>query len=67
MRPAPMQLRTRVERSLQRLGMEEIQVAVDNDGNIILSGTLDSFDDRALVVAATKTVAGVVSVTSHLK
>ena len=62
-----MQVQSRVERSLHRLGLDDIDVSVDRNCNINLNGTVDSLDDRALAVAAVKTVAGVVTVTSHLK
>lgn len=67
MRSTPKQVRCRIERTLSRLEFDGIDVAVDDDGNVNLLGTVPSLDDRSLAVAAVKTVAGVVTVTSQLK
>ena len=67
MRSTPKQVRRRIERTLSRLKLDGIEVAVDNDGNVSLAGAVTSLDDRSLAIAAVKTVAGVVSVTSHLR
>jgi osmotically-inducible protein OsmY len=64
---APKQVRCRIERTLARLDFDDIDVAVDDDGNVSLLGAVQSLDDRSLAVAAVKTVAGVVTVTSQLK
>ncbi|MEM6468002.1 MAG: BON domain-containing protein [Planctomycetota bacterium] len=67
MHSTPKQVRCRIERTLSRLEFDGIDVAVDDDGNVNLLGTVPSLDDRSLAVAAVKTVAGVVTVTSQLK
>lgn len=67
MRSTPKQVRRRIERTLARLNFDGIDVAVDDDGNVNLLGAVPSLDERSLVVAAVKTVAGVITVTSQLK
>lgn len=60
------QLVDRVRNTLQRLGYFEIQVEHLGAGKIRLAGKVDSYDERAIVVASVRTVNGVTSVSLKL-
>jgi osmotically-inducible protein OsmY len=53
--------------SLNRLGYYHIQAEDLGDGKVRLSGTIASHDERAVVVAAARTVAGVTSIALKLR
>ncbi|MGC6447809.1 MAG: BON domain-containing protein [Rubripirellula sp.] len=53
--------------SLNRLGYYHVQVEELGGGKIRLIGTVPSHDDRAIVVAAARTVSGVCSVSLKLR
>lgn len=64
--PSP-SLADRVMVSLNRLGYYHVQVEQLGGGKIRLIGTVPSHDDRAIVVAAARTVSGVCSVSLKLR
>lgn len=64
--PSP-SLVDRVMVSLNRLGYQHVQAEELSVGKIRLIGTVPSHDDRAIVVAAARTVAGVCSVSLKLR
>ena len=53
--------------SLNRLGYYHVQAEDMGNGKIRLTGTIPSHDDRAIVVAMARTVAGVTAVAIKLK
>lgn len=57
----------RVLISLNRLGYYHVQAEDMGNGKIRLTGTIPSHDDRAIVVATARTVAGVTAVAIKLK
>ena len=57
----------RVLVSLNRLGYYHIQAEDLGGGKVRLTGTIPSQDDRAIVIAAARTVAGVSSIAVKLK
>ncbi|MGC6443301.1 MAG: BON domain-containing protein [Rubripirellula sp.] len=57
----------RVLLSLNRLGYYHIQAEDLGGGKVRLSGTIPSHDERAVVVAAARTVAGVTSISLKLR
>jgi hypothetical protein len=61
------QLVERVRQSLNRLGYYHIQAEDLGGGKVRLSGKIRSFEERAIVVAAARTVSGVTSVTIKLR
>ncbi len=56
----------RVSHSLTRLGYKNIQVTDLGKGQVKLSGSVASDDDRAIVIAAARSVAGVTFVVNEL-
>jgi osmotically-inducible protein OsmY len=56
----------RVQQSLRRLGYTQIEAEDLGGGRVRLSGKIRSFDERAIMVAAVRTVSGVTSVTLRL-
>ena len=56
----------RVQQSLRRLGYTQIEAEHLGGGRVRLSGKIRSFDERAIMVAAVRTVSGVTSVTLRL-
>lgn len=65
--PSSVSLVDRVLVSLNRLGYYHIQAEDLGDGKVRLSGTIASHDERAVVVAAARTVAGVTSIALKLR
>ena len=57
----------RVRHSLNRLGYYHIQAEDLGNGKVRLSGKIRSFEERAIVVAAARTVSGVTSITIKLR
>ena len=57
----------RVRQSLGRLGYTHIEAEHLGDGKVLLSGRIRSFDERAIMVAAVRTVSGVTSVKLKLR
>jgi hypothetical protein len=61
------QLIDRVRQSLHKLGYNHIEAEDLGEGRVRLSGKIRSFDERAIMVAAVRTVSGVTSVTLKLR
>jgi len=61
------QLIERVRQSLSRLGYPEIQAEYLGEGRVRLLGRVRSFEERAIMVAAARTVSGVTSVSIKLR
>ena len=59
-------LDVRVSHSLRRLGYKNVEVADLGNGQVRLSGSVASDDDRAIVIAAARSVAGVTFVVNEL-
>ncbi|MDB4331905.1 BON domain-containing protein [Rhodopirellula sp.] len=57
----------RVIISLNRLGYYHVQAEDLGGGKVRLSGTIPSYDERAIVVAVARTVAGVTSIALKLR
>jgi osmotically-inducible protein OsmY len=60
------QLIDRVQQALKRLGYSQIDAEHLGEGKVLLSGKIGSFDERAIMVAAVRTVSGVTSVALRL-
>jgi osmotically-inducible protein OsmY len=56
----------RIQRSLARIGLENIEAVQAGEGHVMLTGQMDSPDDRSLARAVATVVAGVTGVTSEL-
>lgn len=62
MEPFPMSIEKRITRGLQRLDCNDIQVTHHGGGKITLACSEKDANERALAIAATKTVPGVTEV-----
>ena len=60
-------LEVRVERSLSRIGFDNLEVTHTGNGNIVVTGQVKDANDRVIIVAAARAVAGVVSVKSDVR
>ncbi len=68
-RPAPGDIRARIEKALMRSAQTEakgIKVSV-NDGRVVLEGKVDAWHDREIAEQAAWSAPGVVAVQDHLK
>ena len=60
-------LEQRVQRSLARLGYPDIEVTDLGDGKIKVSGKVATPNERVMIVAASRSVAGVDSVKADIQ
>jgi nitrate reductase NapAB chaperone NapD len=63
MRTEPGTIETRIQRSLRRLGCNDVQVKTAANGHVELIAENASAEERSTALAIVKTVPGVISVT----
>ncbi|MAS38365.1 MAG: transport-associated domain protein [Anaerolineaceae bacterium] len=59
-------LHHKVERILRRYGFTDIRVRPDSDRQVVLSGTVADFDERAMAIAIARTTPGVQEIENEI-
>lgn len=60
-------IETRIKKSLVRLGLLNLDVTVDSLGIAELTGSAETWDDRALIAAVARTTPGVAGVKNQIR
>lgn len=60
-------IEVRVQRSLSRIGLNDVVASHSGGGNIMLTGRVDAVNDRVIAVAVARSVAGVENVKADIQ